>query len=120
MFEIIIFENKNGESSVKSLIEDLKKKEATNKGARISLKKIREYIRVLKRFGTRAGEKYTKHIEGNIWELRPQSNRIFFFFWIENTIVLLHSFQKKSQKTPKKEIEQARRNMDLFLLDKEN
>ena len=114
MYKLIIFEH-HAESTVKRRIEELKKQAETNKHARVLFNKINEYIEILKRNGTRAGEKYTKHIEGDIWELRPLGDRIFFFCWINNTIVLLHCFQKKSQKTPKREIEQAKRNLYLFI-----
>jgi phage-related protein len=117
MFKIILFRNKKGESSVRTRIAELKKKSATDKSARIALTKIHEYISVLKECGTRAGEKYTKHIEGDIWELRPMNDRIFFFSWIDKQIVLLHCFIKKTQKTPKKELDQAKRNLYSFLED---
>ena len=80
MFEITVFKNEKGESSVKALFEDLHKKSKKDKRARILFSKIFEYLAVLERMGTRAGEKYTKHIEGDIWELRPLDYRIFFFF----------------------------------------
>ena len=56
-----------------------------------------------------------KHIEGDIWELRPLKDRIFFFYWKDNTFILLHYFIKKTQKTPQREIEQAKRNLKDFL-----
>ncbi|MDZ5724784.1 type II toxin-antitoxin system RelE/ParE family toxin [Acetobacterium sp. K1/6] len=37
-----------------------------------------------------------KHIDGDIWELRPLADRIFFFYWKDNTFVLLHYFHKKT------------------------
>jgi len=52
---------------------------------------------------------YTKHIGNGIWELRPNNYRIFFFIWDNNQIVLLHSFLKKSRKTPIREIQRAER-----------
>lgn len=55
-----------------------------------------------------------KKIEGEIWELRPLDNRILFFAWNGNAFVLLHHFVKKTQKTPKNEIEQAQQNMLNF------
>ena len=82
MFEVIIFKTKKGESSVKARIDELAKKSVTDKQTRVALNKIHSYIAVLERCGTRAGEKFTKHIEGDIWELRPLSDRIFFFCWI--------------------------------------
>jgi phage-related protein len=119
MHEVLIFENRRGESTVKERITELKNKSAKDKNARIALNKILEYVAVLERCGTRAGEKFTKHIEGDIWELRPLNDRIFFFCWIRNRIILLHCFRKKTQKTPKREIEQAKRNLCVFLEQKE-
>ncbi|MFQ8599957.1 MAG: type II toxin-antitoxin system RelE/ParE family toxin [Oscillospiraceae bacterium] len=61
------------------------------------------------------GSSTVKHIDGDLWELRPLENRIFFFYWRNDTFVLLHHFVKKSQKTPEKEIQKARNNMKDFL-----
>ncbi len=58
-------------------------------------------------------ETYLKHIKNSsgLYEIRVQvgSNifRIFCFFDVDNLIVLGHGFQKKSQKTPKQQIEKA-------------
>ena len=50
-------------------------------------------------------ENIMKHIEDDIWELRPGDNRVFDFFYDEDgKFVLLHQFKKKTQKTPKREI----------------
>lgn len=64
-------------------------------------------------------ENIAKYLEDGIWELRPGNNRIFYFFFQENTFVLLHQFRKKSQKTPKHEIERAKRERDDYLFRKE-
>jgi phage-related protein len=61
----------------------------------------------------RVPETYLKHIENTdgLYEIRVQlgSNRfrIFCFFDQGQLIVLMNGFQKKTQKTPKKEIEIA-------------
>ncbi len=58
-------------------------------------------------------EKYFKHMEGTngLYEIRVEveSNiyRIFAFFDKGNLIILGNAFQKKTQKTPKSEIEKA-------------
>lgn len=74
--------------------------------------------------GTKIGEPYIKHIEDDIWELRPLRNRIFFATINtekNESFVLLHHFLKKTQKTPRAEIEQAKRNLiDLIERSKEN
>lgn len=71
-------------------------------------------IQILAQHGTRAGLPYMKHIEGDIWELRPMRERVFFFCWDGKSFVLLHHFTKKTNKTPRREIEQAKRNMQDF------
>ncbi|MCL1882600.1 MAG: type II toxin-antitoxin system RelE/ParE family toxin [Defluviitaleaceae bacterium] len=50
-------------------------------------------------------------MSGDIWELRPLSHRVLFFYWKDNKFVLFHHFIKKTNKTPPREIEQAKRNM---------
>lgn len=58
-------------------------------------------------------ETYLKYMEGSekIFEIRVQNGndifRIFCFFDEGNLIVIANGFQKKSQKTPKNEIENA-------------
>lgn len=58
------------------------------------------------------GEPYIKHLEADIWELRPIRDRILFVAWKGNSFVLLHHFVKKTQKTPRREIEKAKRELD--------
>lgn len=57
--------------------------------------------------------KFVKHIRDGLFELRVtfEGNiyRVFFIFDKGNIVVLLTGFQKKSQKTPQKEIEKALR-----------
>ena len=82
-----------------------------DKDSRIKLNKIRDYIKVLSEYGTQVGEPYIKHLDGEIWELRPLRDRILFVGWIQGSYVLLHQFVKKTQKTPAREIERARREL---------
>jgi phage-related protein len=62
---------------------------------------------------TRVPETYLKHIENTdgLYEIRVQQGsdifRIFCFFDHGQLVVLANGFQKKTQKTPKKEIEIA-------------
>ncbi len=67
-------------------------------------------------------EKYFKHLEGKIYEIRVQSGneifRIFSFFDEHNIVVLGNAFQKKTQKTPRKEIELAKRIMEEYFNEK--
>lgn len=120
MYNIEFYEKSDGSSDVWLFLEDLRNRKDTNKDARIQYKQATMYIELLQNNGTRLPENITKHIEEDIWELRPGNNRIFYFYRMENTFVLLHQFRKKTQKTPKKEIEQAKRERDDYLSRKEN
>lgn len=62
-------------------------------------------------YGKQAGEPYIKHLQGEVYELRPLRDRILFVSWLNNSFVLLHHFTKKTQKTPRKEIEKALREL---------
>ncbi|HQO90645.1 MAG TPA: type II toxin-antitoxin system RelE/ParE family toxin [Chitinophagales bacterium] len=61
----------------------------------------------------RVPEKYFKHITGStgIYEIRVEVGsdiyRVFSFFDKGQLVILLNGFQKKTQKTPKNEIELA-------------
>ena len=120
MYQIEFYETQDGESQIWDFLEDLRKKAATSKDARIQHKQASLYIELLQQNGTRLNENITKHLEDGIWELRPGNNRVFYFFFQDNTFVLLHQFRKKTQKTPKREIEKAKRERDDYLFRKEN
>lgn len=65
-------------------------------------------------------EKYFKHVEGTkgLYEIRVEVGgniyRIFSFFDKGNIVVLGNGFQKKTQKTPKQEIEKALKIMEDY------
>ena len=79
MFNIEFYSNSKGVSELWDFLEDLQEKAASNKDARIQHKQIAQYIQLLADHGTRLGEQITKHLEEDIWELRPGNNRVLFF-----------------------------------------
>ena len=115
MYEVEFYEDKNGSQPVKEVLIELRDRARTSKDARIQYQKILTHILALETYGTRIGEPQVKHLDGNLWEIRPLAHRIIFFYWRNNKFVLLHHFIKKTQKTPAKEIEQATRNLKDFL-----
>lgn len=110
MFDVEFYMDRDGNEPIKNFIIELQLKGKTSKHERIQSEKILTYIRVLQEYGTRAGKPFIKHIEADLWELRPLNNRIFFFYFKDNTFILLHHFKKKTSRTPRREIEQAKRN----------
>ena len=67
------------------------------------------------KFGSNLGMPHTKPIEKGLFELRVKSKegiaRVFFCTKVGKKSIMLHSFIKKSQKTPKKEIKIAKTRM---------
>ena len=120
MYNVEFYETQDGKSQIWEFLEDIRIKAATSKDARIQHKQASLYIELLQQNGTRLNENITKHLEDGIWELRPGNNRVFYFFFQDNTFVLLHQFRKKTQKTPKREMEKAKRERDDYLFRKEN
>ncbi len=112
LHQIIIYADRKGRSPILEYIAELEK--SKSKDSRIKLTKIREYVKALSINGTLLPEKYAKHLDGEIWELRPIQDRILFAGWVDGAFVLLNSFVKKTQKTPKREIEQAKRELADF------
>jgi len=73
--------------------------------------KIFKYIEYLRANDSYLDEPYSRHIRGKIRELRVDFSknrfRLFYFCIIGKTIIILHAFLKKTDKTPLKEIETA-------------
>jgi phage-related protein len=65
--------------------------------------------------GPNLGEPHTKSIGGSLFEIRIKSKegiaRIFYCTMINNQIWMLHSFIKKDQKIPKKELTTAQKRL---------
>lgn len=119
-YNIIFYEKENHVSQVWNFLETLRLKAQKSKNARIQYNQAILYIELLQNNRTHLPNHITKHIDENIWELRPGSNRIFYFFHENETFILLHTFVKKSNKTPKKEIKKAKAERDDYLKRKEH
>lgn len=96
-WEIIFFETPRGEKVVKEFIKSLDEK---------AISKISSDIDLLEKHGPILGMPYSKKLTKALYELRirgKQEIRIIYGF-INKSIYLLHAFQKKTPKTPPKEI----------------
>ncbi len=119
MYGIEFYETEDGKCPIWDFLEALRLKAPTNKDARIQHKQASLYIELLQQNGTHMNAEITKHLDDGIWELRPGNNRVFYFFYQNDTYVLLHQFRKKSQKTPKREIEKTKAERNDYLRRKE-
>ena len=109
MYRVYFYCDKHGHRPIADYIAKLALK--GDKDSRIKLNKIRDYIKALSLYGIQAGEPYMKHLDGDIWELRPIRDRILFAAWYQGSFILLHHFMKKTQKTPAREIQRAKQNL---------
>lgn len=113
MYTVKFYRDKDGNEPVREYLQELADK--SDKDSRINLNKIRDYVKSLSLYGKALGEPYIKHLDDDIWELRPLRNRILFFGYDGNQFILLSHFIKKTQKAPKREIEKAKRLMKDYL-----
>ena len=112
MYEIEFYEDIHGKSEVYEYIQHLQNN--FNKENKQKLKKIYMYIDLLSQEGLKLTEPYIKKIDKEIWELRPLRDRILFSSWYNNEFILLSVFMKQTQKTPRREIEKARKLLEDY------
>lgn len=102
-FEVIFYEKSNGEIPVEAFLMGLDKKMRA---------KLIGIIGILQDYGSRLREPYSKHLGDGIFEIRGKVgsdiSRVLYFFYYEGKIILTNGFIKKTQRTPKNEIERAK------------
>lgn len=94
MHTIYFYKDKNVNEPVLDYMRELTRKKS--KDSRIKLNKLNDYIELLSQHGTRTGEPYIKHLEDEIWELRPLKDRILFVAWLDGSFCSLTSFCQKN------------------------
>lgn len=107
-YEVEFYQRENGDVPVMDFLLSLQPK--------LRAKAYSE-IELLKNHGPALREPYVKPIKGNknkgIYELRikfaTDISRIFYFSFQANTFILLNGFIKKSNNTPERELERARK-----------
>ena len=109
-WSVEFYVDESGESPVEEFLQGLDKK---------TLARLDWAIEQLRVRNVQAREPLVKHLEGKLWELRRSSDgniyRVMYFFFTGKRIIFLHGFQKKTQKTPRKEMDTANKRMDDFL-----
>ena len=83
-----------------------------------------QYGLLLLKTQDRLSTKFIKLIKDGLYELRTEYAgnifRVFFIFDEGKIVVLFNGFQKKSQKTPSKEIEKALKIKEAYYADKQS
>ena len=86
--------------------------------------KILLSIRIVKEKGFQTRMPYSEELEDGIFELRAKVgsdiSRVLYFFVVGRKIILTNGFIKKTQKTPKSEIERAKKYRTDYLSREEN
>jgi len=109
VYKVFFYKNQQGMEPTFEYIQELDKK--TDKDSRINVNKIYDYIDYLSEVGINAREPYVKHLDGEIYELRPIRNRLLYAAFDGESFIILHHFTKKTKKTPKREIDKAKQNL---------
>ena len=109
-FRVIFYSTASGREPAKEFLDSLDLKMKA---------KMVKTIAFLQDVGTAAREPYSEYIDDGIFELRAKVgsdiSRVMYFFYAGGKIILTNGFIKKTQKTPKNEIELAKKYRDDYL-----
>ena len=72
-------------------------------------------VELLMEFGPQLRMPHSRAMGDGLFELRPRATegvgRVFYCFMVQKRIVVLHTFMKKTQETPERELKLARKRM---------
>lgn len=81
--------------------------------------KLLGILKILEEKGNQLREPYSKHLEDGIFEIRGKVGtditRVLYFFYYDGKIILTNGFVKKTQKTPAKEIQLAKKRRNDYI-----
>lgn len=109
-FTIEFYEKENGDIPVEEFLLSLNVKMRA---------KLVGIMKILQEKGNSLREPYSKYLDDGIFELRGKVgsdiSRVLYFFYYDGKIILTNGFVKKTQKTPKVEIERAKTYRDDYI-----
>lgn len=103
---VIYFKQASGKEPVKEYIDKL---------PNILSAQVLTALKDIKENGTVMSLITCRQIEGKLWEIKLDAQRIFYVLIDGPTMVLLHAYKKQSQKAPKKELSVAKKRMKLVI-----
>jgi phage-related protein len=106
VWKVEFYEDARGQCQVQDFLNGLLPSEQAAVGHHLAL---------LRDFGVLLTEPYVRHIDDDLWEIRPGRIRILYFAHTNRQFILVHAYYKKSNKMPLRELETARRRRADFL-----
>ena len=114
-YEIVFYDKEDGTEPAKDFILSLDKKMRA---------KMLRTVSLLAANGPELREPCSKPLGDGIFELRAKVgsdiSRVLYFFIVGRRVILTNGFIKKTQKTPKAEIDRAKKYRADYLSRKEN
>lgn len=84
----------------------------------ISQAEINQSLKLLSEFGITLSMPYVKPLGNKLYELRvktkDKNHRLLYFSYIDKKFIFTNAFTKKTQKTPKNEIDIALKRMKIY------
>lgn len=92
---IFYFSDERGRCPVEEFIKSLPLPERS---------KILAYIAELRRLGHDLRRPMADYVTQGLYVLRPKADRIFYFFYLKESAILVHAIRKKTDKLPERDI----------------
>ncbi len=77
--------------------------------------KVLAYIGLLKEHGHNLRRPIADYIGNGLYELRPKGNRVFYFFFLKDSAVLVHAIKKKTNAIADTDIKVSIRRKSEFI-----
>ncbi len=114
IFQIEFYQKVDGSCPIKDFLDSLNNKMRA---------KLLRAVLLLEQNGNELREPYSKYLGDGIFELRviqgSDITRALYFFVVGHKIIITNGFIKKTQKTPQREIELAKKYRADYLAGKE-